>query len=380
MKKEVILAIIAGLTLGLIITAGIYTANRSINTQRAKKQLQALPTPSILPTAVNNKTISLTAPEPNDLFNEAETVISGIAWPNAVVALITETDVQMAAADNEGIFSFTTTLIKGFNEITIIASDETGLTQNQNFILTYSTALIELGAINLVSPVYAAEASEAATTITEKIKERLQDTAGEEIVSIKESLTEKNREPRKKAYIGQISVLDQTSLTLTYKNQIYNVNLLQDTKYYKGTNNPLAAADLKINDFVIAMGFYLPESNSFEAHRISVVSKPETTAAKQLITGKISELDGQKISLNGKTITLGAKTDLAVKGINTATVDDLVLGDNLFAIVTLDNNGDIDTVNNVFIQPGKDNPAGLVPTNINATNSAAASPSADNAE
>lgn len=372
MKKEVLIAIVSGLILGLIITVGIYTANRSLNVQRAKKQMLSAPTPSLTPTA-NNKTLNLTSHENFDLIDDAAVNLSGVAWPGAVVALISEADNQIIAADDEGIFVFKTKLVKGFNEITIVAADETGAIQTQNLILTYTSTKIEAETswLKLVKTAYAEEASSGAETVTEKIKERLQDTVSEGLVSIKEQLTSKAAAPRKKAYIGKILSLDEAGLTLTYKEQNYGVNLKPDTIYVKGANTAIGFEELKINDFVIAMGWYHADSQEFTAARLSRISQPEPPLNRQLISGKISEVDGQKISLNNKTLVLTKKTDLTVSGIDEASNEDLALGDYLFAIVTLDGNGDLDTVNSVYVLPGKNNPAGLTPTNINnATGSA----------
>lgn len=375
MKKEVLIAIIAGLVLGLVITMGIYTANRSLNLQRNKKLSQNSAAPTAIPSGINNKTLNLTSHESFDLVDRSELTLSGIAWPEAIVALISEADSQIIRADEEGIFVFETRLMKGFNEIAIIAGDESGTTQTQNLVLTYSTNKIEpvTGWLRLVRIAYAAEveATAGAETVTDKIKERLQETVSEGLVTIKEEITGKLAAPRKKAYIGKVSSLDETSLTLTYKEQNFTVNLSENTVFVKGANTAIDWEDLAVNNFVIAMGFYHADSDSFTAARVSVINEPEPPDNQQLVQGKISEVDGQKVSLNGKTLTLTKKTDLTVSGVDKPGTEDLALGDNLFAIVALDGNGDIDSVDVIFVVPGKNNPAGLVPTNVNnATNSA----------
>jgi hypothetical protein len=144
MKKEVVIAIIAGLILGLIITMGIYTANRSINEQKNKKQAESQPLPSFTPNPTSEKTLNITSHENYDLVDNSEITLSGVAWPKAVVSFLTEGGSFMTEADEEGIFSFTTNLIKGFNEVTIIASDDTGANQSKNMVLTYSTTEIDL--------------------------------------------------------------------------------------------------------------------------------------------------------------------------------------------------------------------------------------------
>jgi len=144
MKKEVLIAIVSGLILGLIVTLGIYTANKSLEQQKAKKEAATQTTPLPSPPLTTQKTLDITSHENFDLINQSELTLSGIAWPEAVVALMTETDNQLTQADDEGIFSFKFKLVKGFNEITVIATDETNETQTQNLILTYSTSKIEL--------------------------------------------------------------------------------------------------------------------------------------------------------------------------------------------------------------------------------------------
>lgn len=143
MKKEVIIAIIVGLFIGLIFTLGISTANKALNQQKVKKlTIQDSATP---PNLDNNqqKTLTITTHENFDLIDQSETALSGIAWPNAVIALMTETQTKLVQADSEGIFNFKVNLIKGFNEITLIATDETNTAQTQNLVLTYSTTKID---------------------------------------------------------------------------------------------------------------------------------------------------------------------------------------------------------------------------------------------
>lgn len=143
MKKEVIIAILAGLAIGLIITVGIFTANRSLELQKNKNN-PATPTPisSFTPDA-SNKTLNLTSHENFDLVDKAEITLTGVAWPNAVIALMAENTNRFALADSEGYFSFTFNLIKGYNEITLVASDATAASVTQNLVLTYSTTKIE---------------------------------------------------------------------------------------------------------------------------------------------------------------------------------------------------------------------------------------------
>lgn len=144
MKKEILIAMGLGLSLGLIITLGISTANKALNEQKQKKSGGG--PANIATTDLNNqqaKKLTISSPESFDLTDQSDVVISGIAWPEAVIALLAESQNLLTQADNEGIFTFKTELIKGFNEITVIASDANGTFLTQNLILTYSTSKIE---------------------------------------------------------------------------------------------------------------------------------------------------------------------------------------------------------------------------------------------
>ncbi|MEA3355558.1 MAG: hypothetical protein U9Q63_03690 [Patescibacteria group bacterium] len=144
MKKEALIAIIVGLIFGLIITIGIYTANRSINQLKAKKTTQKNTITPSPPTQLEEKSLEITSHESFDLINQSEITLSGIAWSNAIIALLTENQEFMAVADSDGIFSFNFDLIKGYNEIQIIATDDTGEISSKDLIITYSTTKIEL--------------------------------------------------------------------------------------------------------------------------------------------------------------------------------------------------------------------------------------------
>lgn len=218
----------------------------------------------------------------------------------------------------------------------------------------------------LFFPVFVRAETPTATpesSLTEKIKERLQETAEEGLVTIKEQLTTKATEPSKKAYIGKITTLDKNQLTLTYKEQNFTVDLHPKAELVKGSSTPLEFSDLKIGDFIIAFGFYSPADDKFTAVRLSVIKQPEPPVVRQLIQGKITEVDGQKLKINNKTITLTAKTKLQISGVDEPETEDISLSDYLFAIVVLNANGDIDKVSAAFVQPGRQNPAGLAPTN-----------------
>lgn len=384
MKKDIFVAIASGLILGLIITLGIYTANKALTKRKAQKQSleQTNPLPSP-PLGKVVKKLNITSHESFDLIDQSELTLSGIAWPNAVVALMSEDETQITASDTDGIFSFQFDLIKGFNELTIIATDEMGKTESETLIITYSTTKIELEedqvSLLTVKQAHAAEATES--SITEKLKERLKDSAEVGIENIKDEVIGSSKTPKKKAFIGSIKTINENSLSIEYKSQAFTINLSDNTDLIRSKGSvKLDLEDLEVDNFVLSLGFVKPASDKFtlDTNRVLVIESPESPPSRQLITGKTEEVDGNKIVVDNKRLTITSKTNLDIKSIEDPSSEDIELGDNFYAIVTLDQNGDISLVNNILVIPGKNNPAAMEPTN--ATESAQVGEATESAE
>ncbi len=224
------------------------------------------------------------------------------------------------------------------------------------------------------------EATESSqnNSLTDKIKEKLQETAEDGLDNIREEIISKSKIPKKKAFIGSIKSIEETSLSIEYKSQVFIINLNEETEIIKSSGSTaIDLEDLEVDDYIITMGFVSPESTQLDAKRVLLISAPKTPSTRQLLSGKINEVDGNKISFDSKSIVITSKTNLSIQDIEEPEVEDIELDDNLFSIVTLDNNGDIDTANQVLILPGKNNPASQEPTNsAEASNSADATESA----
>lgn len=144
MPKEAVIAIIIGFAFGLLITFGVYTANRSL-----KEKAGTSPNPSIndsspLPTSTpepGNLTIDL--PENESLVDQAEIELKGRANPDAVIAILTENNELLLTADKDGSFSANITLIKGLNSLKITSVDKDNQKIEKNLTVVYSTAAIE---------------------------------------------------------------------------------------------------------------------------------------------------------------------------------------------------------------------------------------------
>lgn len=151
MKKEVFLAITIGFILGLIITFGIYTANKSLKNLPKQSSESLSPTPGLAagPTTTPLPTLkpgefSLTLSEPADeaLITQTSVTLKGKTAANAVVSVLSETGQAQAVADANGDFSLTVNLEGGYNRITATAYDSDGKSASQTIMVTYTTAQI----------------------------------------------------------------------------------------------------------------------------------------------------------------------------------------------------------------------------------------------
>lgn len=146
MKKEILIAIAIGFILGLVITFGIWTANKSLqqNTKTQKtdvSETQPIVTET-LPTEEEQIPLTISFPEDNSLVDQEKIEVTGKTAAQATIVILYEEGEEVFQADEEGEFSQEITLVGGANEIKITAFDAEGNEANQILNLVYSTAEI----------------------------------------------------------------------------------------------------------------------------------------------------------------------------------------------------------------------------------------------
>lgn len=141
MRKEVLVAIIIGFGLGLVITFGIWTANKALRetaptTVPTEEETEVTPTPRPV------LELAITSPENNTISEEETIEVSGQTAPNAVIAIVYPEGEKLLEADEDGSFSTEISLIGGDNLIEISAFNEEGDQANKTLTVVYSTAEI----------------------------------------------------------------------------------------------------------------------------------------------------------------------------------------------------------------------------------------------
>lgn len=146
MRKEVVFAIVLGFALGLIITLGIWQANKAIKEQQSQTNTEdiALPSPSQEQPVQKNIPFSLTIVKPEDESVSAsdKTTVSGTTEPGAQVVVVGEKGEEILEADENGIFSTEISLTSGTNEINVTAYSEKGDEATKTILVVYSTSEI----------------------------------------------------------------------------------------------------------------------------------------------------------------------------------------------------------------------------------------------
>lgn len=148
MKKEVFLAIAIGFALGLVITFGIWTANKSL-----KNLPKSSPNPSVTPQSevgpsptpsnqVTNAQLTITSPADEALLTVPKVTLTGSASPASIITVIYEDGQVVTTADASGNFSLDVPLVGGYNIIKVTAFDKSGSSSEQTLTVTYTTSKI----------------------------------------------------------------------------------------------------------------------------------------------------------------------------------------------------------------------------------------------
>ncbi len=166
MKKEIIIAIIVGIFLGLIITYGFYTsrtvAENQAQTQVNETQLEENDQ------EINLNQLSLYEPTDGLVISEKKIAISGASLKKNFVVIFVGNDDLITQADDSGNFSVEATLQPGANIITAIALDENGQ-QSQ----VSRTVIVDDASLNLATK----EATDSASTSAETNKQADQEAS-----------------------------------------------------------------------------------------------------------------------------------------------------------------------------------------------------------
>jgi len=123
MKKEIFLAIIIGLLVGLLLTYGFYRTRLALSRPQTSGVALSSPQPSPV---IATRDLALVSPEDEIVQTEKTTYVTGTTKPNSFVAIFVNNAETLTQADTAGNFSVLVNLETGSNIITVNVIDENG--------------------------------------------------------------------------------------------------------------------------------------------------------------------------------------------------------------------------------------------------------------
>lgn len=141
MRKEVLVAIIIGFGLGLVITFGIWTANKALK-EAAPTTTAPTEEEEVTPTPTPTLELVIISPENNIISEEEIIEVSGQTTPRAIIAVTYPEGEKLFEADEDGSFSTEISLVGGDNLIEISVFNDEGDETTEILTIVYSTAEI----------------------------------------------------------------------------------------------------------------------------------------------------------------------------------------------------------------------------------------------
>ncbi len=264
MKKEVLLAIILGLIVGLVITYGVYNARKAVETIQSVSEQNDIETQ--IPVATDSGTLVLTAPEDNSIQALSDTIISGTTQPRSNVIVFVNDTPTFAESDTTGAFQIPTTLDSGSNVLTVFGIDREGKQVKHQRVVVVSSASLDIEEASKSASPSASQTKQA----SESAKQDAQQNIKERIEKV---LEDKKGQVAQKAtaYIGTIDRVTSETLTLNTLSGNKIIQIKSTTTFVDSqSQKTLKSTDLEIGNFAIVMG-YLTEG-SLDTRRI-VISK-----------------------------------------------------------------------------------------------------------
>ena len=140
MRKEILIAIIVGVIVGLGITFGLFTVRQRIFPNTTAREINSSreqnPTPT--PTATQRNLV-IQQPENNLLTDQSSVKVVGRALPNSYITILTPDNEALTVADQDGDFAQDVELDLGGNRVTVVAIAPDGQQEEVVLSVVYST-------------------------------------------------------------------------------------------------------------------------------------------------------------------------------------------------------------------------------------------------
>lgn len=136
MKKEVIIAVIIGLIMGLIITYGFYRVKTTVTAPPTTDLENTVASASATPKVIS--TIAIHSPEEGHIQENSELKVAGTTTASSIIILNYEEESLITESDSSGNFSFDIELSDGPHIITVsvLENDGSVTTEDRTVVIT----------------------------------------------------------------------------------------------------------------------------------------------------------------------------------------------------------------------------------------------------
>lgn len=137
MRREVLVAIILGVGLGILVAFGVWRANIALSDKTPQAQTSDKNSKSQEEAVFSN--LVITQPEDLSVVSVDTILVKGSSSPKSTVVVLSDGQQEVYPAREDGNFESQIKLEAGINEIVVISVDETGNEEEQKLNIVYST-------------------------------------------------------------------------------------------------------------------------------------------------------------------------------------------------------------------------------------------------
>lgn len=137
MKKELLLAVLIGLTVGLVIVFGFYRTRILLTPKNQTTNLESSPAPDSALESLTNLVVH--SPLDESIQESPEVTIAGTTNNNEFVVILVNDQDFVTTADDSGNFSVSATLEAGSNIIQVKSLNEDGQVTTKELTVIYTT-------------------------------------------------------------------------------------------------------------------------------------------------------------------------------------------------------------------------------------------------
>ncbi len=138
MRKEILLAIVIGIIVGLGITFGLYVVRDRFQPRQTLQQIAGQQ--NATPTPVVDGNLQIQQPKNNFYTQDSTVRVVGRSLPNSYIVILADDAEYITTADQDGDFSQEIELTEGANRVTVVSTTPEGAQEQVILSIVFSTA------------------------------------------------------------------------------------------------------------------------------------------------------------------------------------------------------------------------------------------------